>query len=198
MDDRLRVVNAGGNVAVAVDPRRDQLRSLLAGRRQHPVDDREAASVLAFSDALARLERPFDQDADPTHVTSSAIVTGAPGVILLRHKRLGIWVQPGGHLEPGEDLAGGAWREAEEETGLALEHPEDGPVMVHVDVHPGGRGHIHLDLRWWLLGRGQPAPPAGESQEVAWLGWDEAIRRADAGLSGALRALRQRGGAARA
>jgi 8-oxo-dGTP pyrophosphatase MutT (NUDIX family) len=164
--------------------------ALLAERCAAPVDAREEAAVAAFSDALARLEQPFDQDADPTHVTSSAIVVGPPGVVLLRHKRLGIWLQPGGHLEPDEDLAAGAMREAVEETGLVLAHPAGGPRMVHVDVHEGGRGHTHLDLRWLLLGDGPPAPPEGESQEVAWFGWDEAIARADPGLSGALRAFR--------
>jgi hypothetical protein len=62
--------------------------------------------------------------------------------------------------------------------------------MVHVDVHPGGRGHTHLDLRWWLLGSGVPAPAVGESQDVEWLDWDAAITRADPGLAGGLRALR--------
>jgi len=192
MDDRSVVVNAAGNVAAPSDPRVPQLRQLLAGRRPNPVDEREAASIVAFSAALGRLERPFDQDADPTHVTSSAIVAGPEGVLLLRHKRLGIWVQPGGHLEPGEDLAEGARREAAEETGLVVAYPAAGPELVHVDVHPGGRGHTHLDLRWWLAASGPPAPLPGESQEVAWFDWDDAIQRADPGLAGALRALRDR------
>jgi 8-oxo-dGTP pyrophosphatase MutT (NUDIX family) len=173
------------------------VRRLLAERATAPVDARERSSIALFEAALDRLPRPFDQDADPTHVTSSAIVVSAsPGaegplrVALHRHKRLGIWLQPGGHLEPGEDLAAGAMREAVEETGLDLAHPAGGPRMVHVDVHEGGRGHTHLDLRWLLVGRGTPRPPAGESQEVAWFDWDEAIALADPGLAGALIHLR--------
>ena len=37
---------------------------------------------------------------------------------------------------------------------------------------------------------GEPQPPPGESQDVAWFGWDEAVARADPGLAGALAALR--------
>jgi 8-oxo-dGTP pyrophosphatase MutT (NUDIX family) len=192
MDDQPGVVNSVGNMAAPPDPRRDQLRLLLAGRTAHPADAREAESLATFARELDGLDDPFDQDADPTHVTSSAIVTGPAGVLLLRHKRLGIWVQPGGHLEWGEDLAAGALREAVEETGLDLRHPGGGPLLVHVDVHAGGRGHTHLDLRWLLHGQGRPAPPVGESQDVEWLDWDEAIRRADPGLAGGLRALRER------
>jgi len=147
-----------------------------------------------FRAALARLARPFDEAAGPIHVTASAIVVGPQGVLLLRHRRLGIWVQPGGHLEPGEMPADAAAREAAEETGLALRHPAGGPALVHVDVHPGGRGHTHLDLRWLLLAEGTPRPPPGESQDVSWFSWDEALARADPGLAGALHALRPRSG----
>ena len=90
----------------------------MAGRR--PVDGREARSRQRMLVALGRLARPFDQDADPTHVTGSAVVLGPRGVLLHRHKRLGIWLQPGGHLEPGETPWDAARREADEETGLAL------------------------------------------------------------------------------
>ncbi|GAC1307402.1 MAG: hypothetical protein NVSMB16_03630 [Acidimicrobiales bacterium] len=172
------------------DPRLAQVRSVLADRGRSPVDDRERTSIARFGEALGRLSDPFDTDADPTHVTSSAIVVGEEGVVLLLHKRLGIWLQPGGHLDPGEDLAAAGMREAVEETGLALEHPPEGPRPVHVDVHLGGRGHIHLDLRWLLLGSGTPNPPPGESPDVRWFGWDAALATADPGLSGALRALR--------
>jgi hypothetical protein len=57
-------------------------------------------------------------------------------------------------------------------------------------VHEGGRGHIHLDLRYLLTVRGsdEPAPPAGESQDVRWFGWAEAMDVADPGLTGFLRA----------
>jgi 8-oxo-dGTP pyrophosphatase MutT (NUDIX family)/N-acetylglutamate synthase-like GNAT family acetyltransferase len=121
------------------------------------------------------------------HVTGSAIIVGPRGTLLLRHRLLGIWVQPGGHVEAGEAPWEGAAREADEETGLAVRHPADGPRLAHVDVHPGGRGHTHLDLRYLLLGgTTDPSPPPEESQEVGWYDWPEAVALADDGLRGAL------------
>ncbi|MCU1362054.1 MAG: putative hydrolase [Ilumatobacteraceae bacterium] len=158
--------------------------------RRRPVDDRERASQTAFVQHLDVLDRPFDESADRVHVTGSAIVVGKRGVVLHKHKRLGLWLQPGGHIEAGETPWDAALREAHEETGLDVSFPADGPRLVHVDVHAGGRKHIHLDLRYVLDAPDvTPTPPAGESQEVRWFPWYKAIAIADAGLEGVLRSL---------
>ncbi len=160
------------------------------------MDDREVASVDAFLAAFDALDDPFSQEADVVHVTGSGFVVGPRGIVLLKHKRLGFWLQPGGHIDPGETPWDAARRECQEETGLAVEFtgPLDdigAPVLAHVDVHAGGRGHTHLDLRYVFDGgTTDPAPPIGESQEIGWFDWDAAITIADDGLSGALTSLR--------
>jgi 8-oxo-dGTP pyrophosphatase MutT (NUDIX family) len=113
--------------------------------------------------------------------------------VLHLHKRLNIWLQPGGHIEVGEDPPVAALREATEETGLAVFHPDNGPLFFHLDVHPGPRGHTHLDLRYLLLANGDddPAPAPGESQQVRWFSWEEATEVADAGLVGAIARARE-------
>jgi len=158
---------------------------------RNAVDEREAESIARLRIVWSRLEDPFDEDADPVHVTASAIVVGTRGVVLHLHKRLGLWLQPGGHIHRGEAPWDAARREAFEETGLDVRHPADGPRLVHFDVHPGPKGHTHLDVRYLLEAPDvDPAPPPGESQDVRWFSWDDAVAVADAGLAGALRALR--------
>jgi hypothetical protein len=63
------------------------------------------------------------------------------------------------------------------------------PPLAHVDVHDGGQGHIHLDLRYMLRvsGDDRPRPPDSESPDVRWFDFDEAIGIADDGLIGLLR-----------
>lgn len=167
----------------------DRLASSLAAHE--PGSPAEARSVRRVLAHLRWLPAPFDEDADPTHVTGSAIVVDERGRVLLhRHKRLGIWLQPGGHLDPGEDPAAAAVRETLEETGLVVRHPAGGPRLLHADVHEGPRGHVHLDLRYLLraAGRDAFAPGVGESEHVAWFDPDEARRIGDRSLAAAVTA----------
>ncbi len=162
------------------DAMRDVVRRSVAGRV--PIDEVEVAMIDEFLARYDALVDPFSEQSAPVHVTGSAIVVGERGVILLKHKRLGLWLQPGGHVEAGETPWAAALREAQEETGLEIEFADvaDGaPRLVHVDVHPGGRGHTHLDLRYLVrAGAAEPGPPDGESQEIGWFDWDAAIERA--------------------
>jgi 8-oxo-dGTP pyrophosphatase MutT (NUDIX family) len=164
----------------------EHVRALLDGHP--PVDDREAASIDRIRRELGRLDAPFDQGADLVHVTGSAIVVGPRGVLLLVHRKLGFWMQPGGHLEPGEDPATAAAREAVEETGIVVAHPAAGPCFVHADVHEAAASHVHLDLRFLLHAAADdvPRPPPAESQQVRWFAWDDASAVADDSLRGAL------------
>ncbi|MCB0964759.1 MAG: NUDIX domain-containing protein, partial [Acidimicrobiales bacterium] len=96
--------------------------------------------------------------------------------LLMLHRKLGRWFQPGGHADGDANLAGVALREATEETGI------DGLEVVvpaiDVDVHrvepPGEQPHLHLDTRFLVLA------PAGateegneESRALRWVGLED-------------------------
>ena len=165
----------------------DRLRTQL--QRHRPREPREARSLQRTLAMLDWLRAPLDETADPTHVTASAIVLGGDDRVLLHlHKRLGIWLQPGGHVDPGESCEQAALREVAEETGLAGELIED--VPLHVDVHEGPRGHVHLDVRWLVrVPTGAvPAPADGESPDVAWFAPDDALAATDLAAANAIRA----------
>ena len=156
-----------------------------------PVDDREEQSRRATLERYSWADDPYDERLNDHHVTASAFVVSSRGVILHRHRRLGIWVQPGGHVDPGEDPEDAAVRETMEETGLAVHHTTPAQLF-HVDVHPGPRGHTHYDLRYVLLAAPiDPRPPAGESPEVYWFDFAAAPVRCEATLAAALVKLGQ-------
>jgi 8-oxo-dGTP pyrophosphatase MutT (NUDIX family) len=177
--------DAPGEMMTAVTRLRTDLRS------HRTVDERESFSMAIMLAELDRLPRPFDEGADLTHVTASAIVVGTRGVVLHQHRRLNRWLQPGGHLEPGETPEEAVIRECVEETGLAVRHPTGGAVRIHVDVHEAAERHVHLDLRYLVSAPdADPSPAPGESQDVAWFTWEDAVDLADEALVGALVATR--------
>lgn len=173
----------------SADGRTTSRRDLRALVEEHFArDERERASRIRFLEELERLEEPCSESAGPVHVTASAVIVGERGTVLHLHRRLHRWMQPGGHIDRGEEPAEAALRESSEETGLALAHPPDGPRLIHLDVHRAAHGHTHLDLRFLLLGSSaDPAPPPHESQEVRWFSWTEAEAMSDESLIGALR-----------
>lgn len=137
-----------------------------------------------------------DVDADTTrdHVTASAVVVSERGVLLHHHKRFGRWMQPGGHLEPGEHPSAAALREVTEETGLVPEHWKGEIMLLHVDSHPlEGRCGTHHDFRYLMTAPAiDPSPPEGESQDVAWFPFFEARDLVDGPLRASIeRAMRK-------
>jgi len=147
---------------------------------------------------LAGDEDPFLRTTLPTHVTASAIVVDERDlrVLLHLHRRLGRWLQPGGHVEPGERPDDAALRETVEETGIAVRHPDAGPTVLHLDEHPGPDGHVHLDLRYLLLADRTTGPVgAGETTgdgpgaTLRWMDASEAAAVADRSLMRAVVAL---------
>jgi 8-oxo-dGTP pyrophosphatase MutT (NUDIX family) len=163
-----------------------RLRDQIAGLPE--LDARTGASKRCFLAELDRLSCPFDEHADPVHVTASGVIVSPCGTVLHRHKRLGLWLQPGGHIDRGETPWDAAVREVGEETGIVTAHLSGIPQLFHVDIHEGAKGHTHLDLRYLLYaGDVDCAPPAGESPDCRWFSWDDALAVADPGLVGALR-----------
>ena len=160
-----------------------------------PSDGKEAGdreTILAF---LKTSGDPFDRRRyDPGHLTGSAFILDATGrhLVLVHHARLGRWLQPGGHGEPGEaDPLGVAMREAREEAGIEglRPHPK-APGLFDLDVHeiPARKdepGHLHLDLRFVLVAPAGSEPRvSSESKEVRWSDLDGGL--ADPDLARAL------------
>ncbi|MCF3180310.1 MULTISPECIES: NUDIX hydrolase [unclassified Streptomyces] len=118
------------------------------------------------------------------HVTGSALVIDPVGgrVLLTLHKKLGLWLQMGGHCEPGDStLAGAALREAVEESGIpsGLTLLEGGPVRL--DKHPiPAPCNWHLDVQYAALApAGATAEISDESLDLRWFPYAEVAAVAD-------------------
>jgi len=177
---------------------------LLTQLRCHtPGDEKERCDLERILGFLAQHPNPFDRHIAAGHLTGSAVIVEGSGqrVLLLRHRKLQRWLQPGGHADPGE-LTGEAvaLREAREETGLTeLRLHAAAPRPLDVDVHaiparPGEPAHAHLDLRYLVEAGGASAlvRAADESEDLRWFTWDATWQLdLDAGLRRALAKARQ-------
>lgn len=100
-------------------------------------------------------------------------------VLLVDHINAGLWLPPGGHVEPDEHPAQTARREAQEELGIVGANVDDQPVFVTATQTVGiDAGHIDVSL-WFLFEgrRGQRlTSERNEFREVRW--WTRADLRA--------------------
>jgi 8-oxo-dGTP pyrophosphatase MutT (NUDIX family) len=130
-----------------------------------PPGDPDAEDLEATIEEMARFAHrhanALVRACAPGHFTGSALVVDHRGaaVLLLHHRKLQRWLQPGGHADGDANLAAVALREAREETGiqgLRVVVP-----AVDVDIHevrpPHEPPHLHLDVRFVVL-----APPEAE------------------------------------
>ncbi len=131
--------------------------------------------ILAAIDADPQI---LVRSARPGHLTGSGLVVDAAGerFVLLHHRKLQIWVQPGGHADGEANLARVALDECTEETGI------DGLCVaapaIDVDIHrvapPSEDPHVHYDLRFLVVAPAAASlQPNHESTDGRWVGWDE-------------------------
>lgn len=157
---------------------REPLRGLLRRHVQRWPEDRElAARFAAFLDAHddCLLRRCV-----PGHITASAWILSPDdgSVLLTHHRKLGRWLQLGGHVDGEAHVERAALREAQEESGMGeftfVAVAPDGLVPLDLDVHPiPARGseprHDHWDVRFLLRALpGQELQLSAESNDLRW------------------------------
>ena len=121
------------------------------------------------------------------HFTVAVFVLWEGKVLLHLHRKLGMWLPPGGHIERDELPDEAAVREVFEETGVEVElvgerrEDVDDPVQLHrpagVQLENIGPGHQHIDLIYFARPRGPTQISAHfEKDQVGWYGPEDWAR----------------------
>jgi len=133
-----------------------------------------AAEAAHFADFVRRRPDAAQRELAEGHLTGSAWLVSADGrrVLLTHHRKLGLWLQPGGHADGDRDLARAALREAEEESGLTGLSIEPGIFDLDrhwIPEHKGVPAHWHYDVRYVVRAGGDEAfVVSDESHALAW------------------------------
>lgn len=155
---------------------------------RHSSTSRERSTLGRMRDGLARGAIAYDRGGADGHFTASAAIIDpvARKTLLTHHRKLGIWVQLGGHCDGETDLVATSRREGLEESGLSRLVSWQPPVLaslgavpLDLDIHsiPGPNGqhdHYHFDVRYlWLADASIPLVCSAESLDLAWVPFDQ-------------------------
>lgn len=122
--------------------------------------------------------------------TASVYIVHGGKILLHKHKVLGIWLPPGGHIELDEDPNEAAIREAKEETGLDVElvgkrtvydTPFGAsdlipPRFLNRHFYDAKRTHEHVDMAFFGRSASDAARPEVEGGEIRWFTKEELER----------------------
>jgi 8-oxo-dGTP pyrophosphatase MutT (NUDIX family) len=145
-------------------------------RTYRPVDAEDARIRTQFIAFVTRYPDCLERSLVIGHITASAWVIDPTGtrVVMVHHRKLARWLQPGGHADGCPEVQSVARREVEEETGLA-DLVLVGPAPFDLDIHPipeyrGVRAHEHFDVRFAFQTSGSLSLQlSDESHDVAWI-----------------------------
>ena len=153
--------------------RQPLLQGLQRYRAEDPADASRCERVMEFA---RRRSDCFLRTCAEGHIVASAWLVSGCGdrVLLTHHRKLGLWLQPGGHTDGQSDVAAAALREAREESGiqkLRLLSREIFDVDVHViPARAAEPEHIHYDVRFVVQAMGdQDFQVSDESLALQWV-----------------------------
>ena len=151
---------------------RRRLKALLATYRTRWPE--EADTVSRFEAFVDSHPECFHRSCRVGHITGSAWIVDRAGerVLLTHHRKLGLWLQLGGHSDGDPDTLAVTLREAHEESGLEVRALDE--TIFDLDVHlipARGRepAHHHFDVRFLVQAEHDRFTVSEESHALAWV-----------------------------
>lgn len=166
---------------------RDQIHSLITSLI--PFDPQETLHrqfALHWIESGAELFRIKKPDTPHTHLVAYAVFIADGKILLTDHKRSGLWLPPGGHVEPGEHPQNAVQREAFEELSVKADFLLPDPLFLTVtktvQETPG-----HTDVSLWYILKGNTSDvfhfDQTEFTQIRWFSLEEIPAKTDPHMS---------------
>lgn len=159
---------------------RNELKKLLEEYQPYLVDEIHMyQNMCTFLDTNPNC---FERSCLPGHFTASVWIVNPDfnKVLMVHHKKIGLWLQPGGHCDGDSRVQEVAKKELIEETGLVDFSFIN--TIFDVDVHEisaykNDPSHLHYDVRFLAIANSQQATIlSDESNSIEWFTLDEAYK----------------------
>ena len=136
----------------------------------------------------------------PIEYVATAVIVDNGKILLVHHKKLNMWLPPGGHIEKGELPSECVIREVKEETGFDIEIvnrsmerlsatiPQPVPNWMQLENIQGT--HWHFDFIFLCRIKGGSLQKSSESNDIMFMGRDEIVSLKD--TTNEMRALAER------
>ena len=152
--------------------RKTLLKLLKDYSKQFPRESETTSNFIRFVETEPNC---LQRDLKKGHVTASSWVLSPDSseVLLTHHRKLGIWVQLGGHVDGHSEILQAALREAQEESGISNIRPVS-TELFDLDIHripenPKEAAHLHFDSRFLLQAETRIFQISYESLDLAWV-----------------------------
>lgn len=176
----MRLLLIGNNMTKPHDARSVLYRKLSEYASSHPEQTECSCKIMRF---IEKTPDCFVRSHSAGHITGSAWLLNPDGskALLTLHRKLGKWLQLGGHADGDTDTLRVALREAQEESGIS------GIVAVHtqifdVDIHripahsaSAEAEHWHYDVRYLLRAPHERFCISSESCALRWFTHEEIL-----------------------
>lgn len=157
-----------------------------------PSDSGQIAAKAQIMSFAEKHEDCFSRNNLAGHITGSCFLVDPEGreILLTHHKKIGSWLQLGGHADDDPNILRVALREACEESGIdgiEVVTPQIFDVDIHlINAHIGVPEHFHYDVRFILRAPHKNTHISDESNDLCWRSietiatdpsFDESLRR---------------------